>query len=301
MMDYLGEIAAIATSFLFAGSSTVNTLAGRVVGSIALNRLRLALAILLLVLTHILLRIPLPLYAGPQRWLWLSLSGILGLAIGDAFLFQAFIWIGARLSMLLLALSPAMAGVLAWIFLGEILSIGQWAGIVLTLFGIGGVILDRNGTSRQEASDRKHYLIGIIFGLGAAAGQALGQVTAKRGLYGDFSPVSGTLIRMLAAAVVIWGIAIFQRQAIKTMRLMIDRRQAAWWIIIGSILGPFLGVTFLLYAVQTTPVGIASTLSSLSPIVLLPVGYFFFKERFGWQSILGTLLALAGTAIFFLV
>jgi len=301
MKDYLGEIAAIATSVLFAGSSTVNTLAGRVVGSIALNRLRLALAIIWLVLTHILLRIPLPLHAGPQRWFWLSLSGILGLAIGDAFLFQAFIWIGPRLSMLLLALSPAMAGLLAWIFLGEILTIGQWAGIALTLFGIGWVILDRNGTPSQKGSNHEHYLIGIIFGLGAAAGQALGQVTAKRGLYGDFSPVSGTLIRMLAAAAVIWGIAIFQRQATKTMRLMIDHRQAAWWIIIGSILGPFLGVTFLLYSVQTIPVGIASTLSSLSPIVLLPVGYFFFKERFGWPSIFGTVLTMMGIALFFLV
>jgi drug/metabolite transporter (DMT)-like permease len=299
MSAYLGELAALATSILFSASSMVNTLAGRKVGASVLNRMRLILAIFWLILTHALLGISLPLHAGPERWFWLSASGIVGLAIGDSFLFQAFIWIGTRLSMLLMSLAPAMAAFLAWILLGEVLSVGQWAGMALTMIGIAWVILDRKGSSGQNHIDKKHYAAGILYGLGGAVGQALGLVLAKRGMFGDFSAISGTLIRMLSAAIALWGITIFRRQTSQTIHQAIDEPQAARLILLGSVLGPFLGVTLSLYAVQNTEVGVASTLTALPPIILLPVGYFFFKERFGWQSVLGTILAMIGVIMLF--
>ncbi len=301
MSAYLGELAALTTSLLFSGSSVVNTLAGRQVGSAVLNRMRLALAIGWLILAHGLFSVPLPLNAGPERWFWLSISGVVGLAIGDAFLFQAFIWIGPRLSMLLMALAPAMAAVLAWIFLDEVLSLGQWAGMALSLVGIAIVVLDPNHRANHHPEHKDKYLVGVLFGLGAAIGQALGQVTAKRGLYGDFSALSGTLIRMLAAAAILWGITVARRQIKQTFTPVVGQPKAAGFIVIGSVLGPFLGVTFSLYALQHAPVGVASTLASLSPIVLLPIGYFFLKEHFGWPSILGTILTMIGVALFFLV
>lgn len=39
---------------------------------------------------------------------------------------------------------------------------------------------------------------------------------------------------------------------------------------------------------------------ALAPLIILPVSYFLFKERIGWQAILGTLLAIAGVAVLFL-
>ena len=50
-----------------------------------------------------------------------------------------------------------------------------------------------------------------------------------------------------------------------------------------------------------TNVGIASTLVALPPVILLPIGYFVFKERFGWGAVVGTLIAIAGVALIFLV
>jgi drug/metabolite transporter (DMT)-like permease len=40
---------------------------------------------------------------------------------------------------------------------------------------------------------------------------------------------------------------------------------------------------------------------SLSPVILLPVSRFGFKEKVGGHAILGTLLALAGAAALFFV
>jgi drug/metabolite transporter (DMT)-like permease len=61
-----------------------------------------------------------------------------------------------------------------------------------------------------------------------------------------------------------------------------------------------LGVLSSLFAVQHAEIGVASTLMALPPVIILPISYFVFKEKIGWQAILGTVLAIAGVAILFL-
>ncbi len=297
-----GEIAALLTSLMFSGTSTFFTLAGRRVGSLVLNRLRLVVAFIFLSLAHwFILGSPLPLGAEPERWFWLAISGVVGLVIGDAFLFQAFIWIGPRLSMLLMSLAPIIAALLAWMFFGETLSLAQLLGVAITLSGVAWVVLERNGQSRPEGLDAPSYARGILFGLGGATGQAVGLVTAKLGAGGDFSALSGTLIRMLSAMVLLWLVTLIQRQARATFRQLAVNPQALIFILAGAFTGPFIGVTLSLVAVQRTEVGIASTLMALPPVFLLPISYLVFKERYGWQAILGTLVALVGVGLLFLV
>jgi drug/metabolite transporter (DMT)-like permease len=299
LSQYLGEIAALGTSLCFSVGSTMFTLAGRKVGSMVLNRARLVLAVLLLGLTHWLTQGEvLPLSAEPERWFWLGASGFVGLVLGDIFLFQAFIWIGPRLSMLMMSLAPVLAALLAWLFLGESLTFHQIFGILVTLGGVLWVVIERNGSRNRE--DR-NYGLGILYGLGGATGQALGLVLAKNGLGGDFSPISGNLIRMLTAAVVLWCITLIQKQVEATIQTVIKNRQGALFILGGAVAGPFLGVSLSLLSIQYAPVGIASTLMALPPVFLLPVGYFVFKERFGWGAILGTFVAITGVAFLFLV
>ena len=106
-MEFIGELAALATSFFFAMTALIFTMTGRMVGSQVTNCIRLAFALLyLIVLNFILFREPLPFSAEPSRWLWLSLSGVIGLALGDAFLFQSLVSVGPRLGSLLLSLAP---------------------------------------------------------------------------------------------------------------------------------------------------------------------------------------------------
>ncbi len=275
------------------------TLAGRRVGSAVVNRTRLLLAVILLVLTHwIVLGSLLPWGADPERWFWLAISGIVGLVLGDAFLFQAFLWIGPRLSMLMMSLAPVIAALAAWIFLDEQLAAGQIFGILLVLGGTAWVVLERNGNQQRE---NRVYLRGILFGLGAATGQALGLVLAKNGLYGDFSPISANLIRMLTAMIVLWTITLFQGKAHATLQKLNANRRIMLFLSVGVIMGPFLGVSLSLFAVQQTTVGVASTLMALTPVFLLPISYIFFEERFGWGAIFGTFVAIAGVAILFLV
>ncbi len=295
---YVGELAAVITSITYAVNSTLFTVAGRKVGSMVVNRMRLAAACLFLAFGGwIFTGNPWPVDAGWDRWFWLGLSGIVGLVIGDAFLFQAFIWIGPRISMLMMSLAPIIAGLTAWIFLGESLSIIQIGGVILTLLGVSWVIFEKNDQSGRK---RDHYFLGILYGLGAAIGQGLGVVLAKPGLREDYLPLSANFIRMVTGFVVIWFVTLIQGKIRVTVRAVQNNPKAFGAILGGAFAGPFFGVTLSLFALQNTSIGVASTLMALPPIFLLPVEAFIFKEKVGWGSILGTVIALFGVGILFM-
>jgi drug/metabolite transporter (DMT)-like permease len=137
LTTYIGELAAVATSVCYSFSSVLYTFAGRKLTSLVINRIRLILAMLLLVSVHWVIRgIPLPLQAGLPRWLWLGASGIVGLALGDFFLFQAYRCIGPRLTMLMMSLAPIQVTWMAWVVFGETLGILSLLGIGMTIGGV---------------------------------------------------------------------------------------------------------------------------------------------------------------------
>jgi drug/metabolite transporter (DMT)-like permease len=297
-MNFIGELAALATSFFFAMTALIFTSTGRMVGSQVTNRMRLTFALIyLFVLNIILFREPLPFSAGSSRWIWLSLSGIIGLSLGDAFLFQSFLWVGPRLGTLLLSLAPIFGSILAWIFFGEILTALQITGIVLALAGIAWVV-----TSHQEPPNTPHGHTrrGVIFGVLAGLGQAVGLVLSKQGMLGDFSVFQANAIRMLAAVIFTWVLTTFEGKVPATFTALREKPQVLGLLALGALLGPVLGVLSSLFAVQHAEIGVASTLMALPPVIILPISYFVFKEKIGWKAIVGTLLAIAGVAILFL-
>ena len=297
-MDFIGELAALATSFFFAMTALIFTQTGRMVGSQVTNRMRLTFALIYLVILNTLFfREPLPFSAESSRWLWLSLSGIIGLSLGDAFLFQALVSVGPRLGTLLLSLAPIFGSIIAWVFFGEILTALQITGIVLALAGIAWVVLSHE---EPPNTPRGHTRRGVLFGVLAGLGQAIGLVLSKQGMFGEFSPFQANAIRMLAAVIFIWGWTAFDGKLVATFTALRDKPRVIGLIALGAVVGPLLGVSASLLAVQNAEVGVASTLMALPPVIILPISYFVLKEKIGWQAILGTVLAIAGVAVLFL-
>ncbi len=298
MQTYLGEIVALATALCWAATSLFFTIAGKRVGSQLVNRVRLPLATFFLAITHLLWQGEVfPLHAEPSRWGWLGLSAIVGLVLGDAMLFQAFVLIGARLSMLLMTLVPVIGTLLAWVFLGETLIPLEITAIIATVSSVAWVVSEQTNSS-SVGGDPKSYAIGLLCGIGGASGQALGLILSKRGMAGNFSALSASLMRLTIASLVIWLWALIQGQLDPTIEgLRMGRTR--WAIVGGTLVGPFMGMTLSLAAVQLAPVGIASTLMSLSPVILLPLSHWLFKERITPRAILGTVVAIMGVAIIF--
>ena len=302
----MGELAALFTSVAWSFTSLQFTLAGRRVGSPVVNRTRLALAAVFLALAHLLLTGALwPQSAAPARWFWLGISGIIGLVLGDACLFQAYVLIGPRRAMLLMVLAPILSSLLAWLWLGEALTRLEIFAMLVALTGVAWVTT----APRTQASngvavfagdhDHRAYLNGVLLGVGAALGQALGLLLAKQGMIGGFSTISATLMRISVALATIVLVTLAQGQVRATLTALRDRT-AFRFILGGAFTGPFLGIWGSMIAVQNAPLGVASTLLALPPVLLIPLMHWVFHEQITRRAVVGTLVALTGAALLFL-
>lgn len=295
----MGEIAAVLTAVCWSFTSIYFNNASRAIGSVRVNRLRLLVATIILLSVHwLFMGNPIPANATREQWFWLGLSGIIGLALGDAFLFQAYVHIGARLTTIIMALDPVFSTLIAWLWLGEKLSLGEVIGILVTVFGVAWVVMEQKNGNGQHS--KKDLILGILCGIGAVLGQAVGFVLSKRGLENNFSPLSGVLMRIIIATLIMWVLAIFSGKIKDTLKGF-ENKSATKNIVAGSIVGPTLGVWLSMVAVQLIPVGIASTLMATRPVMLLPLSKWFYKEKISLRAIGGTIFALIGVAIIFLV
>lgn len=294
-----GEIAALATALCFSLTALFFSFSGRRLGSNVVNRSRLLLALLFLSIFHLVIEGTLfPIGAEPFRWFWLGLSSLFGLILGDTFLFYGYATIGARLSMLMMALAPILSVIAGWLLFDELLNMAELAGVALTIGGISWVVTGRR-TGREAEIEPRYYVLGLLAAFGGAVGQASGLITARYGLVGDFPTISATIMRIFIAVVVLWGLTVIRGQVRATFRHWRDR-PALRAMVGGTLVGPVLGIWFSLIAISLAPLGIASTLMALPPVLLIPINFLLFRERATWRSVAGTIVAFAGVALIFL-
>lgn len=308
-MPYLGEITGLGTAVMWAFTSIFFARAGREIGSYRVNKIRLIMAVAIYTLV-------LPLYLGSltspvMTWehvAWLAVSGIIGLVFGDGCGFKALVMIGPRLTTLMYATAPIIATIFAWFFLDEALGWLELIGIVVTLSGVSWVVAERRFPSAVTSLPTGHpdagsLLKGVMYGLGAATGQAVGLVLAKHAMLdlgATIEPMHASYVRMIAATLVIWALAAMHGQALPALLAMKNRR-AMGYSFGGAVAGPFLGVWMSLVAVSLISAGVAATLNGTTPVMILPLVLLMDKEKLSMRAILGTIVTVGGVAILFLV
>ena len=301
--NIVGETAALATSCLWTLTSLFFTTAGKKIGSFSVNAYRIIMAVGFLVLTHaILLGTILPAATGGQ-WFWMGLSGVVGLGIGDFGYFAALVAIGPRRSVLLMALSPIFASIGAYLMLGETIPTFAIVGIAVTLAGVVVVILEAEERSGEQPVTKKLRRYGIFFALTGAIGQGIGLVLSKKGIYLDpgvvLDPLSATLIRMLLGAAFVWALAVVVGK-LPELRRATKSKEGMSNTVAGAFIGPFMGVTLSMVAVTYARAGVAQTLMSLMPVLIIPIVWILYKQRTSLRGILGAVIAVVGVAILFL-
>jgi len=300
----LGQIAAIMTSSLWTINSLLFASAGKKIGSISVNAYRIIMAVIFLSVTHILLFGSILPSASNGQWFWIGLSGIVGLGIGDFGLFAAFVIIGPRRSVLIMSLSPVFAAIIAFLLLNETLSQFAILGMIITLIGIVIVILEKEEKTYEERLSKKVKTWGIFLAFIGAMGQGIGVVFAKKGMLFEsnstVNPLSATLIRMILAALFIW-ISVILAGKLPELKKAIKNRKGIKYTTAGAFIGPFLGVTFSMIAVTFTEIGIAQTLMSLMPVMIIPILWIIYKQKTSIRGIGGACIAIVGVAILFLI
>jgi len=304
MEHHIGQLAALATAFCWTITGITYQIAGKKIGSVNVNMIRMVIAIVLLsTYGYIAYGSFLPVNAAPHNLLWLSLSGLVGFVFGDLCLFQAYVVVGARVGMLVMTLSSPIAAIFGWLIMGETMSAMSLLGMALTLGGIALVILERPTDSsengRENGKLRLSYpLKGILLALGGAFGQGFGLVLSKYGI-GNYNAIQGTQIRAIAALVGFAVVFFFIRQWPKFFQSLRSPKVISV-VAIGSVFGPFLGVSLSLFAIQHTTTGVASTIMSIMPILIIPVSILLFKEKVTLKEVIGALIAIGGVGLFFL-
>ena len=293
----IGEFAALFTAFCWTITALAFETASRKVGSVAVNIIRLVMAFILLgIFSWIRRGAFLPLDASMHAWFWLGLSGLVGFVLGDLFLFKSFTVIGSRLSMLIMTLVPPITALIGWGLLGEHMSFMHLAGMTMTMSGIALVIFQKK--SKQKPEIGKVPVVGILYALGGAAGQAVGLVLSKYGM-GSYDAFSATQIRVIAGIIGFTVIVHVFRRWMAVQKATMNRK-AMLIILVGATFGPFLGVSSSLIAVQNTATGIASTIMAITPILIIPPTFFLFRQSISWKEVAGAVISVAGVSLFFI-
>jgi drug/metabolite transporter (DMT)-like permease len=280
--------------------------AGKRIGALTVNLVRLVLAAVFLCLTLLVTTGQLiPLDFPLKNWGWLAISGVIGFALGDLFLFKAFVEIGPRISMLVMSLSAPVTALIGWVFLGEIYGPLQWSGIAVTLAGVAMVILERNGTGPTSLAvprnrlAKKITLHGVVMAFLGMLGQAVGYIFSKVGMQSGgamLDPIAATTIRVLAGTLGVIVILFALGWWPKIWQARRDTKALAHTTV-GAFLGPYLGVALSLAALHYTSAGVASTIMALTPVMLIPFAVFIHKEHVSLRALVGTMVAFAGIVL----
>ena len=304
-MAYLGELISIGVAFSWTATALLSEFGSKRLGNLTLNVLRMLLTLLFsLVLFWVVMGSPLPSIGSMEACGWMLLSGLVGYVIGDFCLFQCYIIIGSRYGQLFMTLAPLSAALMAWVTLGQQMTMMSIVAMLVTLTGIGISVIGRGEHHRVSL---KLPTNGVLFAIGAAICQGVGLVLSKIGMdhyqTADMPewmiPFSANFFRCVAG-IIGFVLLLYLREGFAPLRTAMHDRKGLTVATATTIFGPFVGVGFSLMAVQYTDAGIASTLMAMTPVIILLPSYWLFGQKITWKSVVGALISVVGVSLFFL-
>lgn len=240
------------------------------------------------------------------------LSGLIGIGIGDAGLFQALPRLGSRLSLLIIqCLTAPIAALIEWLWLGTTLRPTEVIGALIILAGVGVAL----APGEHILIPRPQLVTGSLFGLLGAAGNALGVVLSRKAyavlaqnqesLDGCTAAFQRILGGLLVAGILL---LIAKRQFIRfpdavetagpSPSPVRDKWRRIWpWVLLNSLAGQTLGVSAMQWGLETTPTGVVMSIVALTPLTVIPLARLFEGERTTARSLLGGAIAVAGVVM----
>ncbi|MEO8242952.1 MAG: DMT family transporter [bacterium] len=290
------ELAALGTATCWATTGLMAADAVRALGPFYFNLIRQGLVTLLLaVVVFATGAFALP---GWGAALTLGLSGVVGILLGDTLNFAAVGRIGPRRAGAIFALNAPMAALLGWAVLGEQLVLQAVLGILMTAGGVALAILGRPRSNAHRLETLSGtLLLGVLFGLGAALGQAAGSLIARPLMHGGMDPYLASLFRVGASGL---AMALLAATPVGPPAPKVISGNILILTAATAIIGLLIGMTLFLYALQGSQTGIIATLSATSPVIILPLLWLRTRQRPSALSWAGAALAICGLAMIFL-
>lgn len=225
-----------------------------------------------------------------RSFLFLGLSGLVGIAMGDTLFFASLVRLGPRPVVLLATLGPVFTVLGSVALLGERMAVAGWAGCALVL---GGVSLVLWQGARTTDGPWRVTLDGVLYGLAASLCMSAGILLAKVGV-ADLGALQGTFVRVAwaVAGLLPWGargLAPFRER-----RLLLQGLGAVSVVIFG-------GFWLSLVALKHLTASVATVLNSTEPLFILPLSALLLGQRVHLLEVLGAVAAVGGIALLFQV
>lgn len=267
----------------------------RHLGAFAFSRWRMGLVFVLL--------LPVGLWQGGLQALSpgdlgvLALSGLVGIFVGDTAMFASMNRLGPRRTGVIFATHAIFGAVLGFVFLDERMGLQAALGGVLVVAGVMTAIAwgTHKGESHAMETIKGHWPTGVGLGLLAALCQASSALIAKPIMAGGADPLAATIVRVgatcLAHLALLWaGVGLARTQNPISVRVL-------GWVSLSGLIGMGLGMSLILMALRLGEVGMVGVLSSVSPILVLPLLWWHLGRAPAHGAWLGAGLTVAGTVV----
>ena len=292
----IGYVLAISAAAIWSAVALSATRIVRYFGSYNYNLLRL-LGSIVIFFPYVYLQWE-PLYFEYSIFLAIFLSSVIGIIIGDTFLFICLKRLGPRRQALLFSMQIPFTIILAEVFLQSLPSTTELIGCALIFSGIIIAIqFNRTIPNDDLENIQGNKYTGLFAGIGLALCQSIGIILMKPALVST-DPIVVSYLRVIVAAIIMFGSLFFIKNN-QLLEKMKDYKKTIFSIFLG-FMGMGVGMTMLIYALKFGNPGVISTLSSTMPIMIIPILWIVTKNYAGHLAVIGAGLTCLGAGIIFL-
>jgi drug/metabolite transporter (DMT)-like permease len=254
------------------------------------------------------------------QWNWtafalFALAGAFSTYLGRWFFYESVVRFGPAKASIFQVSSPLFTALIAWLVLGEKLTLLMACGMLMTVFGLMLVSYKRSrpgpalapadpevAVPAAPSGARKSHLHErvlrsfFVLGLGSSLAYAVGNVLRGSAIRSWDEPVLGALAGAACGLALHLAFSSGKRELWRTLPTV--SRSGAWlYALVGvSTIGGQMGT---IAAMRYIPVSVATLVTLCTPILIFPISHFLFKnhEELTATTWAGSLLTLAGIAI----
>lgn len=285
----LGEFLSLLCALLWAFAVIFYKRAGDHFNAYEMNLFKSVFVFLLMLPTTFLLEsTSMPLMSFYQITIIL-LSGVIGIMLADLFYLRALQLIGASLTGITGSLYSPFVVILSLFFLGEVLQLWQYIGMLLVLLGVVLV-----GYRRKSIKIDHPPLRGFIYATLAVFFTALGIVIIKP-ITEELPFFWVILIRSFGGLVAMYVYGILLRKPLRITHVI--SAKGGVWLILGAFVGQYVSMMIWVAGYKYTSASIASILNETASVFILILSWLMLSEKIDNRKIIGILLTISGVVL----
>ena len=218
-------------------------------------------------------------------FIFLALSGIVGISIGDTLFFRSLQDLGAKVQVLYFMLGQVVTMVLSFLMLGEVLSVREYIGATILLCGIMVVTI-----GKQE--DHPNKVRGILGGFASILCFSLSSIMVKVSI-ADVGVPTATFWRMFFSTVSVMFIG-FTSKRFVTWYTPLKQTKTLLLFLMNVVIITYGGFLLSMLAIKLITVSLASVLSATEPVFVLILAFLINHERVSKRELIGAVITISG-------